>query len=153
MTRTVFMFLSFMLLLTVNIFAQEKFGASITMEEAISYDQLLKEMEGSDSLEVKVMGTVEAVCQAKGCWMNIVSDKADQPSMFVKFKDYGFFVPKDIAGQKVVMEGYAYKEVTSVDELRHYAEDAGKSKEEIKAINQPKEEYKFMASGVIVLKD
>lgn len=127
------------------------FGAEITANDAISYDQLLKKMKGQDSLAVKVQGKVEEVCQAKGCWMNIVSDDSEQPQMFVKFKDYGFFVPKDIAGRQVIMEGYAYKEVTPVEELRHYAEDKGKPAEEIAAITEPKEEFKFMASGVIVL--
>ena len=71
--------------------------------------------------------------------------------MFVKFKDYGFFMPKDIAGKRVVMDGYAFKEITPVDELRHYAEDEGKSPEEIAAIVEPKEELKFLAKGVLLL--
>ena len=49
------------------------------------------------------------------------------------------------------MEGWAFREVTSVDELRHYAEDAGKSQEEIEAIQEPKDELKFLASGVFVM--
>ena len=60
-------------------------------------------------------------------------------------------MPKDISGRKVVMQGIAYREVTSVDELRHYAEDAGKSAAEIALITKPKEELKFMASGVVLL--
>ncbi len=129
----------------------ETFGEAITAEGAISYDDLLAQIQGKDSMAVKVVANVEAVCQMKGCWMNITSAKEGKPEMMVKFKDYGFFVPKDIAGRKVVMQGYAYREVTPVDELRHYAEDAGKSKEEIEAITEPKEELKFMASGVLLL--
>jgi hypothetical protein len=60
-------------------------------------------------------------------------------------------MPKDIAGRKVTLDGYAYREVTSVDELRHYAEDEGKSKAEIEKITEPKEELKFLASGVILM--
>ncbi|MEM1121091.1 MAG: DUF4920 domain-containing protein [Bacteroidota bacterium] len=127
------------------------FGEEITKTDAIPYDEMVSKMAGTDSLAAKVIGTVEGVCQVKGCWINIVSDNPDQPDMFVKFKDYGFFMPKDIAGKKVIMEGYAFKEVTPVDELRHYAEDNGKSKEEIAAITQPKEELKFLASGVLLL--
>ena len=127
------------------------FGEEITQDNALSYDDMIDKMAGADSLNTKVVGTVEGVCQAKGCWINIVSDNPDQPSMFVKFKDYGFFMPKDIAGKKVIMEGYAFKEVTPVDELRHYAEDEGKSKEEIAAIVEPKEELKFLAKGVLLL--
>lgn len=127
------------------------FGEEINKSDAISYEEMISKMTGADSLNTKVMGTVEGVCQAKGCWMNIVSDNPDQPSMFVKFKDYGFFMPKDIAGKRVIMEGYAFKEVTPVEELRHYAEDEGKSSEEIAAIIEPKEELKFLASGVLLL--
>ena len=71
--------------------------------------------------------------------------------MFVKFKDYAFFMPKDIAGKKVVMIGNAFKETTSIEDLRHFAQDEGKSKEEIAKINKPKEEMKFMANGVLIL--
>ncbi len=127
------------------------FGEKIDQKNVIAYDDLLTKIASTDSLRTKVVGTVEGVCQAKGCWMNIVSEKPDQPAMFVKFKDYGFFMPKDISGKKVIMDGYAFKEVTPVDELRHYAEDEGKSAEEIALITEPKEELKFMASGVLLL--
>lgn len=128
------------------------FGAKINTNGAVSYDQLLTDLNSKDSINnVKVMGKVDGVCQVKGCWINLVSEEAGKPKMFVKFKDYAFFLPKDIAGRKVVMEGIAYRQVTSVDELRHYAEDAGKSAAEIALITKPKEELKFMASGVVLL--
>lgn len=130
------------------------FGETVDAKGAVAYDELLpkiKALKGADKIEnVKITGTVEAVCKAKGCWMNIQSQKGE-PAMFVKFKDYAFFMPKDIAGKKVVMKGYAFKEVTDVETLRHFAADEGKSKEEIAKITKPKEEYKFMASGVLLL--
>lgn len=130
-----------------------EFGASFQAEGVLSYDELLAKMNASDSLLVTVQGKVDAVCQAKGCWMNISSEQANQEKMVVKFKDYGFFVPKDIAGREVIMKGKAYREVTTVDELRHLAEDAGKSAEEVAAITDPKVELKFMADGVKLLGD
>lgn len=130
------------------------FGEKVTAKGAVSYDDILpkiKALKGADKIEnVKIAGTVEAVCKAKGCWMNIQSQKGDKP-MFVKFKDYAFFMPKDIVGKKVVMQGYAFKEVTDIETLRHFAADEGKSKEEIAKISQAKEEYKFMANGVLIL--
>ena len=129
------------------------FGETITTDNAISVNQMVTQLEGQDSVQVKVAGTVTNVCQAKGCWMNIVSNTPGADTLFVKFKDYGFFVPKDIAGRQIIMEGTAYKEMTSVDELRHYAEDEGASAEEIAAITDPVEELKFMASGVILLEN
>lgn len=128
------------------------YGADFTAVKVVQYDDLLKSLAKTKKVDdVIVEGSVNGVCQSKGCWMNIVSEKdANAPKMFVKFKDYAFFMPKDLEG-KVIMKGYAYKEETSVDELRHYAEDEGKSKEEIEKITKPVTEYKFMASGVKIL--
>ena len=128
-----------------------QFGEEIDAEGAISYENLLEEMQQKDTLVVKVKGKVEAVCQAKGCWMNIVADNPDAENMMVRFKDYGFFVPKTIAGREAIMQGHAYREITSVEELRHLAQDAGKSPEEIEEISEPKVELKFLASGVLLL--
>ena len=132
----------------------KSFGEKIDAKGAVAYDDMvakLKNLKGIEKIEnVKVKGSVEAVCKAKGCWMNIKSETG-APSMFVKFKDYAFFMPKDIAGKKVVMKGYAFKEVTDVETLRHFAQDEGKSKEGIAKITKPHEEYKFMASGVVIL--
>lgn len=127
-----------------------QFGDPITQEGSITYDALLQKLSSTDSLNTKVSGTVSAVCKKKGCWMTIVSEDSDQ-EMRVKFKDYGFFVPMDIEGRKVIFEGKAFKEITPVDELRHYAEDAGKSTEEIAQITTPEEDYKFLASGVLLV--
>jgi hypothetical protein len=130
----------------------EKFGKEITAENAIGFDELMHLISTQDSVQTKVKATVASVCQVKGCWMNLVngSDNSAE-SIFVKFKDYGFFMPKDIAGKEVIIEGTAYREITSVEELRHYAEDEGKSEEEIMKITEPVKELKFMADGVIVL--
>ena len=128
----------------------ETFGAAFQPKKVVSYDQMLKLIDGKEKIEVKVRGTVEDVCQAKGCWMNIVSSKTEE-KMMVQFKDYGFFMPKDIAGREVIIDGYAYYEVTPVDELRHYAEDAGKTPEEIALITEPSKKLKFLASGVILV--
>jgi len=127
------------------------FGAAIDASNAIAYDVLIPKMSNTDSLSVKVSGKVSEVCQKKGCWMTLVSDQPGQPEMRVTFKDYAFFMPKDLAGKRVVVDGYAYVDETPVDVLRHYAEDAGKSKEEIEKITEPKREVSYEAFGVVVL--
>lgn len=128
------------------------FGENINLEGAIPYAQLAEKMGDADSIQIKVQGTVNEVCQKKGCWMTIVKDNGSEgEELFVKFKDYGFFVPFDISGRQIVMDGYAYREVTSVEELKHYAEDGKEPQEVIDAITEPKEEFKFLASGVLLL--
>ena len=68
----------------------------------------------------------------------------------VRFKDYGFFMPLDSKDREVIVEGKAFVKETSVKELQHYAEDAGKSKEEIAKITEPKKEFAFEANGVLM---
>lgn len=127
------------------------FGATIDAADALAYDELIPKMTATDSLAVKVSGKVGEVCQKKGCWMMLVSDQPGQPEMRVTFKDYAFFMPKDLSGKHVVLDGFAYVDVTPVDLLRHYAEDAGKSKEEIEKITEPKREVAYEASGVVIV--
>ncbi len=124
------------------------FGKKITDTGAIPVATLTTTMVGADEKPTKVVGTVESVCQMKGCWMKV--HIADGQTMRVTFRDYGFFVPKDIAGKTVVLEGTAQQTTTSVAKLRHYAEDAGKSKTEIEKITQPETALTFVADGVIV---
>ncbi len=124
------------------------FGEEITPDGAIPLADMVSQLGQKDTVFTKVSGVVEAVCKKKGCWMNIVNDNGDE--VFVKFKDYGFFMPLDCEGAKVVMDGFATVEETSVEELRHYAEDEGQSKEEIAAITEPVREMKFMAHGVVM---
>lgn len=131
----------------------ENIGATITKPDPINFASLMGKIQTQDTVKTQLQAKVEGVCQVKGCWMNLVpTDGSSDESIFVKFKDYGFFMPLDLAGSEVIVDGIAYREVTSVDELRHYAEDEGKSAEEIAKITEPAEELKFMADGVIILK-
>ncbi len=125
-------------------------GKKITEKGAIPATQLVSKMSGKTEMPAKVEGTVESVCKMKGCWMKVKTGEGQ--TMRVTFKDYSFFVPKDIVGKTVVVEGTAETTTTPVDELRHYAQDAGKSKEEIEKITQPEKELTFVADGVIVKK-
>lgn len=142
--------LSIILFLSTAGFAQKyaTFGEKISPKNAISIDQLKSDSEKNSN--VKVYGEVESVCEVKGCWMKL--KLTDGSTMRVTFKDYGFFVPKDIAGKKVIIEGDAKVRETSVEELKHYAEDAGKSKAEIAKITVPKTELTFVANGVLLEK-
>ncbi len=129
----------------------ENIGATISNPKPITMTELMGQLSQQDTVKTQLKAKVEGVCQVKGCWMNLVDNSVEE-SVFVKFKDYGFFIPLDLAGSNVIVDGIAYREVTSVDELRHYAEDEGKSAEEISKITEPEEELKFMADGVIILK-
>lgn len=128
---------------------KNSFGAEFTAENVIAAADLLENFDEAaieDTIQATLRGTVGEVCQKKGCWMTVAA--SDEQEMMVRFKDYGFFMPFDLGGKEVIMNGIAYYEVTPVDELRHYAEDAGDTPEEIAMITEPKRELKFLADGV-----
>ena len=124
------------------------YGAGTTAENAISVNEINSKLE-NNTYTGKVSGKVVEVCQEKGCWMKI--EKADGEKMMVKFKDYGFFMPKNIVGKDVVLDGEAKFKETSVKQQQHYAKDAGKTQEEIDKIKESKKELVFVAKGVVVL--
>lgn len=141
-------------LASVYIYAQDPtpaakgvtYGAGTTAEGAIPVADLKL---NNDKFTGKITGKVVEVCQEKGCWMKVEQPNGEK--LMVKFKDYGFFMPKNIQGQTVVLDGEAIVKEVPVKQLQHYAKDAGKSEEEIKKIKEPRKETQFIAKGVLVL--
>jgi hypothetical protein len=99
--------------------------------------------------EGKVKGKVVEVCKAMGCWAKL--EKEDGSTIMIKVKDHEFAMPADIVGKIVLAEGSAQVKETSVNMLKHYAEDAGKTKEEIEKIKAPKKEVLMTVKGVKVV--
>jgi hypothetical protein len=114
----------------------------------ISVNDLEKKMS-DNKFDGKIKGKVVEVCQAMGCWAKVQKD--DGSTVMIKVKDHEFAMPKDIVGRTVVVEGKAELKETSVAMLKHYAEDAGKSKEEIEKIKDPKKEVIMTIRGVKVV--
>lgn len=127
------------------------FGEKFNTNKVLSEKQMLKKyknLKSGDSVSVQFVTTIKSVCKKKGCWMKL--DLSNSEEAFVKFKDYGFFVPLNADNSKAIVNGYAFVKKVSVNELRHYAKDAGKSKEEINKITKPEVTYSFMADGVYI---
>ena len=127
----------------------KSYGAAITADGAMDAKTFVKAMSQTDSMAVKVECEIITSCTKKGCWMTV--KLPDGNDIMVRFKDYGFFVPTNgLEGKRAVMQGYASKETVDVATLRHYAEDAGKSKEEIAKITEPETSLMFLADGVLI---
>lgn len=124
------------------------YGDAVNAENAVDVAKLPDLLASNDSADVKIKAVVTDVCPKKGCWMSL--QMPDNSTVFVKMKDYAFFVPLAAIGKTVVIDGKAFNKMTSVKELRHYAEDAKKSKEEIAAITEPKKEIRLLANGILV---
>jgi hypothetical protein len=130
--------------------AYASFGDNIEAEGAISASEMVERFNAltvGDTITAKVSAKINEVCQMKGCWMKL--DLGSDQDVMVTFKDYGFFMPLNAEGE-VIINGKAFLKETSVDDLRHYAEDAGKTAEEIAAITQSEKTFAFEADGVLL---
>lgn len=124
------------------------FGEATIAEGAISVNELVSTITSEKETSVKVKGKVTDVCTMEGCWIKV---QTADGKLMVKIKDHAFVVPTDLNGKEVIVNGNASMKVTSVKELQHYAEDAGKTKDEIAKIIEPKKEIILNAKGILVL--
>ena len=127
------------------------FGEKITAEEAVQLPMMMRSLKAQGKGKVmatKVQGEVVQVCEKEGCWLKM---KNGDETIMVKMRDHAFLVPVALKGKTIVVKGDAQIKETSVADLKHYAEDAGKSKEEIEKITQPKKEVVINADGIIII--
>ena len=124
----------------------EYYGEKINPTNTVSLQDLIT--HAKEKSIAKVNGTILSTCPKKGCWMQV---KVETDTIQVTFKDYGFFfLINGLENKKTVLEGFVKQDTISVEMLRHYADDAGKSKSEIELIVKPEFKLSFVASGVII---
>ncbi|MBL7886879.1 MAG: DUF4920 domain-containing protein [Flavobacterium sp.] len=137
----------------INVNDYASFGGKFQPKKVLNEKQMLKKyksLKKGDTIVVQFKSNIKEVCKKKGCWMQM--DLSEGNKSFVKFKDYGFFVPLNADNSEAILNGKAFVNVVSVDELRHYAKDGGKSQAEINKITKPEVTYSFMADGVMIKK-
>jgi hypothetical protein len=125
----------------------EEFNSEVATTSTLLYEEF-KGLASADTLQTTFRGTVTEVCKEKGCWMKVALENGEET--MVTFKDYGFFVPKDLAGKEVVINGRGFIDEMSVEDQQHFAEDGGQSAEAIAKITEPKRTYSLIADGVIL---
>lgn len=124
------------------------YGSVIELDGAVDAAALRTALAEEGRTQIRFEGDIVSTCPKKGCWMDVASG---DDTVFVRFQDYGFFVPTEGAeGKRTVLEGEAFFDTLTVDMRRHYAEDAGASEEEISAITEPELKLAFMATGVMI---
>jgi len=125
----------------------KSYGNSFDFSETIDYVLKKKSYLNTDN-KINIEGEILSTCPMKGCWMKL---SVAQDTILVRFKDYGFFVPKQGAeGKSAIVNGNISIDTLSIAQLKHYAEDAGKSKEEISKISKPEITISFLADGVVI---
>ena len=124
------------------------YGEVSAEDKAIAVDDIKSKLV-NDKYEGQVKAKVVEVCKAEGCWIKVA--KKDGSAMMVRAKDHKFLMPENIVGKTVLIEGNATVKETTEEMRKHYAEDAGKSKEEIAKIKGSEKDVQFAAKGVKVM--
>ena len=122
----------------------ETFGKPMDLSVAmVALEDIATDGDRYVDKTVRVATRVSRVCKKKGCFFI-----AQEGSSVVRvsFKDYGFFVPTDISGKRVMLVGEVEVRDLTPDEARHIAEDLGEPAKTI----EPGREYGIVASSVRV---
>ncbi|MDX2359951.1 MAG: DUF4920 domain-containing protein [Crocinitomicaceae bacterium] len=130
----------------------ESYGPfEVNVDDAMSVEEMLTAYEGqTEEMEFTFEGTLKEVCSKAGCWVNI--DKGNGETFMVRFKDHFTIPPATEIDNGAYFHGLAHWDTVSVELLQHFAEDAGKSAEEIALITEPKFELGFEADGITLKK-
>jgi len=97
------------------------FGAALTLAELSGLEDVVAHPEKYADRDVLVRGRISDVCQKRGCWVVLSEGDAH---VRIRFKDYGFFVPKDCSGSRAYVEGRVQVETLSEEQARHYESES-----------------------------
>ncbi len=128
----------------------ERFGAAI--DESAQKVSLVDVAKNPDAFAGKTFattGTVTAVCQHRGCWMEI---KDDAGEAHIKMAGHAFFVPRSASGKKARVLATLVKS-ESEGSCGDHQEGAGKGcKAEAEAqLGRPLAKLELVARGVELL--
>lgn len=117
-------------------------GTAFTITDNKPLSDVLKVASAEKEELVRVAGTVEKVCQKKGCWM-VVKDGDLEARVIMK--DHSFAIPFDSKGMKASIEGTLKVKVFTEAQAKHLAQDG---KEDPDKVTGEKKEFLLTATGV-----
>jgi hypothetical protein len=85
------------------------FGAPLGAQTTrATLNEIVREPGRYADKTVRVEGKVSAVCQNRGCWLELADEAG---SAHVKLKGHSFFVPKDAQGKRAEIEARVFPSV------------------------------------------
>lgn len=132
--------------------ADSKLGKPLTLTSQTAISDLNAHPDQYLGKVVQVKGQVSEVCQAMGCWMQLV-DPATKAAVKIKVKDGEIVFPKTAVGRMAVAEGKLAKiEMTkeqAIAQAKHEAEE-NKRKFNPASITGPVTIYQIQGTGAVI---
>jgi hypothetical protein len=130
----------------------KKFGKTLTLTEKTKVSEILAHPQAYDGKKVLVEGAVIDVCQKRGCWIKIGSEKEFESIRF-KVDDGVIVFPMTAKGKSALAEGVVSVKTYSKEELieqgKHQAEEQ-KTQFDPSTITGPKTVVQIKGEGAVI---
>ncbi len=127
MNRTLSLLVAMVLILPAGAGAGTEYGAGVTLKQASPVSEIFAAPAAYSGKTVKVKGLVVDVCTARGCWMDLASDKPYQ-KIRVKVEDGAIVFPPSARGRQATVQGVVETMKMCPDEARRYREAEARDK-------------------------
>ena len=128
------------------------YGDKLTLTDTTLVSAILADPESYVGERVLVTGTVVAVCENKGCWIDIASDGGSD-KIQIKVDDGVITFPLSARGHTAVVEGIVEKLELTVEQLieqgQHQAEEHG-TEFDPASITGPETIYRIRGIGALI---
>ena len=132
--------------------SNDKFGAAIDPKsEVVALSDVAKNPSAYSNKTFTTTGTVSAVCQHRGCWMEIKDDKGEA---HIKMAGHSFFVPRTASGKKARVQATLVKsenEGTCGEGSEKHEPGKGCKAEAEAQLGRPLAKLELVAQGVELL--
>lgn len=129
-----------------------KYGKKMTLKEKTKVSDILANPKEFVGKKVLVEGTVVDVCEKRGCWIELSSDKPFQ-KIKVKVNDGEIVFPMEEKGKTALVEGEVYEikmtKEQAIERAKHEAEEHGTKFNE-KEITGPVTYYQIKGIGAVI---
>lgn len=128
------------------------YGGKAEVKDAMTLSEVVAKADKLKEQRVCVKAEITNVCAHRGCWMEVSDGTRVARVRFTKSETCsdGFLVPRNAAGHRVYMNGTVEVVTLSEADAKHYAEDGGKSIDEIEKIKGPQTEITIFADAVMI---
>ena len=96
----------------------EHWGEDFSLTKSEPLQTLIDDPSPYLGKEVRVVGEVTNVCQAKGCWMVLRAEGGE--AVRITMKDHSFSVRKDLAGAQAHVQATVVQKAVDPETVAHY---------------------------------
>jgi len=129
-----------------------EYGEQLTLTDTTLISTILTDPDTHVGQHVLVAGTVVEVCEKRGCWLELASDREFE-TLRVKVEDGVIVFPLSARGHHAVVEGVVERieltEEEAIEQARHHAEEQGIPFDST-AVTGPTVTYQLRGIGAVI---